>query len=109
MDIDLYLTEDEFWDLVLSELRIENGKLGRDYKSLDCALQRPGGKVSGRKVVVQYADFEEHGDGVRVEYNGSTYHVKFNERASSAIDSMGQVTTRYGNGEKLGIYIEGRI
>jgi len=110
-DIDLYLTQAEFDLISMDELVVVNHKLKRlKYESLECKLQKMDGSDLGRKANLQGGDFEDMGDGIKVDYNfeNKTYFVKMNDHASSLIDERGHFGTRYGNGEKITIYISER-
>ncbi len=108
LDIDLYLTQDEFNLVYLPELEIVNRELKKKYESLECMLQKMNGSDSGRKAHLQGEDFEDMGDGIKVGYKEGTYFVKMNEHASNLIDERGRFGTRYGMGEKITIYISER-
>ncbi len=109
LDIDLYLTQEEFNLVSLPELEIVGNKLKRKYESLECRLQKMDGSDSGRKAHLQGEDFEYMGDGIKVEYKEGIYFVKMNEHASKLVDERGHFGTRYGMGEKITIYISERM
>ena len=96
LDIDLYLTQQEF------------DAVSHKFESLECMLQKMDGSDFGRKANIQYEKFEESGDGIEVNYKDETYFIKMNEHALELIDERGHFGTRYGMGEKITINISER-
>lgn len=110
MDIDLFLTENEFWDLnaPAKPLEIKNKKLIVLYEPLECRLQKMDGSYRDRNVNLQFEDFKESGDGIKVDYKKEIYFIKINKHAFDRVDEKGHFGTRYGGGEKITIYISER-
>ena len=109
LDIELYLTQEEFNTIYLPKLELESNKLKSIYESIECELKNMDGSDSGRKVHLQGSDFDDMSDGIVVEYKKGTYFVKINRRASEFIDLRGEFGTRYGAGEKIDIKLLNRF
>jgi hypothetical protein len=112
-DIELYLTEEEFTFLGLIKIARVGGKQRVVYESLECRLQNKDGSDFVARVHLQrYAPWEQQDapcGGIGMEYREGTCFVKMADYVSTLIDGRGSFEARSVAGEKIAIYVSGRM
>ena len=105
-DIDIYLSRDEA--NCLSLLEIDWAKEGRGRlirMPLEVMLEVQDGEPL--KAIIQKQDFDELGDGIRVERTGYGFFIRVNDKACQRIVGQELSGTRYDGSNKINFWREG--
>ena len=100
-DIDIHLSQEEFTNLGLIEIKDEKIV----HHPLEVTLEKEEG--SPLKATVQKQNFDDLGDGIKVERTEQGFFVSINQRAYDGILDNSRFGTRYDPlGNKINFYIE---
>ena len=97
-DICIYLSVGEI--LNLGQLKLEDDKLVRP--SFEVRLDTDDDR--NLKAIVRVEDFEELGDGIRVDRTDYGFSVEINDRAYWRIRDNGSFGTRYNGSDKINFF-----
>ncbi len=109
-DIDIFLTSEEVNSLGLLEIVQRDGKSRLIYKPLE--IQLSGSK---EKLVIQRENFDDYGDGIKVERREFGFHIRLNDKAywrmDDALGASGPLSrpltgTRYDGMNKINFWEE---
>ena len=101
LDVDIYFSSEEFKELGF--IKIKDKKIS--HLALELMLEREGS--SPLKAVVQKQEFDDLGDGIKVERTEDNFSVAINQKGYDRIAENSKWGTRYDSfGSKINLYVE---
>lgn len=111
-DIDIFLTEEDIIELGTLQILNKPNTKGRRiaYSPLELDIPLPDGTI--RKAIIQEEDFDDYGDGIKMEIVDSNFYIRLNDtaywRIRNSLEEGRQLLTgtRYDSMNKINFWKE---